>query len=230
MSMQESSLQDQRPFRTCMRVLLWPILLNRHQPQVHSLELTPTPSSFSWSDTNPKFIGMLACYKKVEVDQWTNRIPVYISEKFVFTLMSWHDNHLLPWPILLHWHHPSALGNSNTLRIISTVSHQDEQDWIESSSWNTMIPYRNDTLGLLPLPKLMGCWYPSPWACRTVPRPWSCSLGPGNFDWMGRNPCYFSKSFNPESKLCLSQLGFFCVWIIIRRLSIALSLMKFTSL
>ena len=30
----------------------------------------------------------------------------------------------LPWPILLYWHHPS---NSITLRIISTVTHQDEQ-------------------------------------------------------------------------------------------------------
>ena len=38
---------------------------------------------------------------------------------------------LLPWPILLYWHHPS---NSITLRIISTVTHQDEQDWILVSS------------------------------------------------------------------------------------------------
>ena len=38
---------------------------------------------------------------------------------------------LIPWPILLYWHHPS---NSNTLRIISTVSHQDEQAWTLVSS------------------------------------------------------------------------------------------------
>ena len=32
---------------------------------------------------------------------------------------------------LFYWHHPS---NSNTLRIISTVSHQNEQDWTLVSS------------------------------------------------------------------------------------------------
>ena len=44
-----------------------------------------------------------------------------------------HSGHEAP-PMtnsLFYWHHPS---NSNTLRIISTVSHQDEQDWTLVSS------------------------------------------------------------------------------------------------